>query len=63
MKENESMNLLEKYIQESWSDEIKTMNDLQDRGIVSDNAVMAKDVCNSDATKAVNFLNEHTAKS
>lgn len=57
------MNLLEKYIQESWSDEVKTMNDLQDRGIVSDNAVMPKDICESDAIKAINFLNEHTTKS
>jgi hypothetical protein len=57
------MNDLQKYIEESWSDEVKTMNDLQDRGIVSDNALMAKDVCAEDAKKAVKFLNEHPAKS
>jgi len=57
------MNDLQKYIEESWSDEVKTMNDLQDRGIVSDNAVSAKDVCAEDAKKAVEFLNEHSSKS
>jgi hypothetical protein len=57
------MNDLQKYIEESWSDEVKTMNDLQDRGIVSDNAVQAKDVCAEDAKKAVKFLNEHPPKS
>jgi hypothetical protein len=57
------MNDLQKYIEESWSDEVKTMNDLQDRGIVSDNALMAKDVCSEDAKKSVKFLNEHPAKS
>jgi hypothetical protein len=56
------MNDLQKYIEESWSDEVKTMNDLQNRGIVSDNAVMAKDVCAEDAEKAVKFLNEHPPK-
>lgn len=57
------MNLLEKYIQESWSDEVKTMNDLQDRGIVSDNAVMAKDVYKECAEKAVAMIYEHITKS
>lgn len=57
------MNDLQKYIEESWSDEVKTMNDLQDRGIVSDNAVKAKDVSSEDAKKAVKFLNEHPQKS
>jgi hypothetical protein len=57
------MNDLQKYIEESWSDEVKTMNDLQDRGIVSDNAVKPKDVCAEDAKKAVKFLNEHPPKS
>jgi hypothetical protein len=57
------MNDLQKYIEESWSDEVKTMNDLQNHGIVSDNAVMAKDVSSEDAKKAVKFLNEHPTKS
>jgi hypothetical protein len=57
------MNDLQKYIEESWSDEVKTMNDLQNRGIVSDNAVIAKDVSSEDAKKAVEFLNEHSPKS
>jgi hypothetical protein len=57
------MNDLQKYIEESWSDEVKTMNDLQSHGIVSDNAVMAKDVSSEDAKKAVKFLNEHPTKS
>lgn len=52
------MNKLEEYIFESWSDEIKTMNDLQDRGIVSDNAINAKDVCSKDAERAIEFLNK-----
>lgn len=62
MKQNE-MNALENYIFESWSDEIKTMNDLHDRGVISDNAVMAKDVCNEDAKRAVDFLHDNTRKS
>ena len=57
------MNDLERYIFESWSDEIKTMNDLHDYGIISDNAVMSKDVYKEDATKAVEFLNDNTRKS
>jgi hypothetical protein len=56
------MNDLQKYIEESWSDEVKTMNDLQDRGIVSDNAVKAKDVCNEDAKLAIEILNDNTRK-
>ena len=60
---NKQMNDLERYIFESWSDEIKTMNDLNDYGIISDNAVMAKDVCKEDAMKAVEFLNDNTRKS
>lgn len=52
------MNELEKHIEESWSDEIKTMNDLQDCGIVSDNAVRAGDVCAEDAKKAVEWLKQ-----
>ena len=50
------MNKLEEYIAESWSDEVKTMNDLQDNGIISDNSIMAKDVCKSEAKKAVEWL-------
>lgn len=50
------MNKLEEYIAESWSDEVKTMNDLQDNGIISDNSIMAKDVCDSEAKKAVEWL-------
>ena len=50
------MNKLEEYISESWSDEVKTMNDLQDRGIVSDNAILAKDLCESEAEKAVEWI-------
>ena len=50
------MNKLEEYIAESWSDEVKTMNDLQDNGIISDNSIMAKDVCESEAKKAVEWL-------
>jgi hypothetical protein len=56
-------NKLIEYIEKSWSDEVKTMNDLQDHGIVSDNAVMAKDVSSEDAEKAVKFLNEYPTKS
>lgn len=52
------MNKLEEYIFESWSDEVRTMNDLQDRGIISDNSVNSKDVCSEDAKKAVEFLNK-----
>ena len=63
MKLNKQMNDLENYIFESWSDEVKTMNDLHDFGIISDNAVNAKDVCKEDATKAVEFLNDDTRKS
>jgi hypothetical protein len=50
------MNDLEKHIEESWSDEVKTMNDLQDHGVVSDNAVDAKNVCAEDAKKAIEWL-------
>ena len=50
------MNKLEEYIAESWSDEVKTMNDLQDNGIISDNSIMAKDVCETEAKKAVEWL-------
>ena len=50
------INKLEEYIAESWSDEVKTMNDLQDFGVISDNAVMAKDLCESEAKKAVEWL-------
>ena len=50
------INKLEEYIAESWSDEVKTMNDLQDNGIISDNSIMAKDVCESEAKKAVEWL-------
>jgi len=50
------INKLVKHIEESWSDEVKTMNDLHDHGVVSDNAVMAKDVCEEDAKKAVEWL-------
>lgn len=50
------INKLEEYIAESWSDEVKTMNDLQDNGIISDNSIMAKDVCDSEAKKAVEWL-------
>jgi hypothetical protein len=50
------MNKLEEYIAESWSDEVKTMNDLQDFGVISDNSIMAKDVCESEAKKAVEWL-------
>ena len=57
------INKLEQYICESWSDEVKTMNDLHDYGLISDNAVMAKDVCNEDAKRAVEFLNDDTRKS
>lgn len=57
------MNTLEKYIAESWSDEVKTMNDLQDKGIVSDNCVDAKDVYEECAKKAVAMIYEHIKKS
>jgi hypothetical protein len=50
------MNKLEEYIAESWSDEVKTMNDLQDFGVISDNSIMAKDVCDTEAKKAVEWL-------
>ena len=50
------INKLEEYIAESWSDEVKTMNDLQDNGIISDNSIMAKDVCDSEAKKAIEWL-------
>ena len=50
------INKLEEYIAESWSDEVKTMNDLQDNGIISDNSIMAKVVCESEAKKAVEWL-------
>jgi hypothetical protein len=56
------MNDLQKYIEESWSDEVKTMNDLHERGVISDNAILAKDVCNEDAKRAVEFLNDNTGK-
>lgn len=52
------MNDLQKHIEESWSDEVKTMNDLQENGIVSDNAVRAEDVCAEDAKKAVDWLDK-----
>lgn len=52
------MNKLEEYIAESWSDEVKTMNDLQDFGVISDNSVMAKDVCDTEAKKAVEWLDK-----
>lgn len=59
------MNSLEKHIFESWSDEIKVMNDLQESGVISDNAINAKDVCQEDAKKAVEWIkkNEHLDKS
>jgi hypothetical protein len=50
------MNDLQKHIEESWSDEVKTMNDLQEKGIVSDNAIRAEDVCVEDAKKAIEWL-------
>lgn len=50
------MNDLQKYIEESWSDEVRTLNDLHDHGVVSDNAVKAEDVCVEDAKKAVEWI-------
>lgn len=56
--EGSQMNKLEEYIEKSWSDEVKTMNDLQDFGVISDNSIMAKDVCESEAKKAVEWLDK-----
>ncbi len=56
LRGDKKMNDLKKHIEESWSDEVKTMNDLQNNGIVSDNAVEAKNVCAEDAKKAIEWL-------
>ncbi len=56
--DKQSMNALEKWIEEGWHDEAQTMNYLQDNGIVSDNAVTAADVCREDAEKAVTILSK-----
>lgn len=49
-------NRLEQWIEDEWRDEARTMNELQDRGIVSDEAVLAADVCDFDAEKAIAML-------
>lgn len=50
------MNTLERFILTYSMDEVKMMNILQGSGIVSDLAVLAKDVHESDCKKAVDFL-------
>lgn len=51
------MNLLQEFIIETGSDEIQSMNELQDSGIISDNCVESADVADADCERAVDFLN------
>ncbi len=50
------MNALETFLLESGRDEIECMNLLQDRNIISSEAVWARDVANVDCLRAVKFL-------
>jgi hypothetical protein len=50
------MNSLEKYIWENNFNEAVSMNTLQNCGIVSDNAIRAADVAETDCLSAINFL-------
>lgn len=52
------MNILEKWIEFQGEDEAEVMDLLQNAGVVSDNAVVAGDVCEADAKRAVEFLEE-----
>lgn len=50
------MNKLEIWLLEYGADPVKTMNDLQDHGLISDNAVWPCDVADIDFEKAKQFL-------
>ena len=50
------MNALESFIAESNTNDVYSMNTLQDQAIISDNAVWARDVANMDCFRAVKFL-------
>lgn len=53
------MNSLELYISEHDLNSVDTLNRLQDAGIISDHAVLAEDVNETDAARAIAFLKEH----
>lgn len=53
------MNELEQYIADHGLNAVDTMNKLQDASIISDNAVLAEDVNETDAARAIEFLKEH----
>lgn len=50
------MNLLEQWIKKNDKFDDVTMNRLQEAGIVSDEAIHASDVADSDCEKAIRFL-------
>jgi len=56
------MNSLERFIQAAESDECEAMNWLQSNGVISDNCVTAKDVCESDCRKAIEALTQGDQK-
>lgn len=51
------MNALEQWLSDNQQDATAAMNALQAFGIVSDNCVTAAEVSDSDADKAIKFLN------
>ena len=50
------MNVLEQFIKDHGLDASKTLDMLQEKGLVSDNAVYAKDVYKGDCELAVAYL-------
>jgi len=53
------MNALELWMSTQFRTERAIMNELQEAGIVSDNAVYAADVCDGDAEKAAEWLKDN----
>ena len=57
------MNTLQLYLTAHKWPELAAMNQLTEAGVISDNAILAADVWESDATKAVQWLEaEHRNK-
>ncbi len=54
------MNSLQRFLDESGVDEVKSMNLLQTNGIISDLAVWAEDVAEVDCQRAIDFLKSLT---
>jgi hypothetical protein len=54
-------NALEYYIAQHELSESDCMNQLQDAGVISDNCVLANDVCYLDCNNAIAFLKEQHA--